>query len=396
MKNTSKSQNLSVMLTDIQGFTDTSSASSRGEIINLIRRHNKLMIPVIEFYRGTVIKSIGDALLCTFPSATDAVVCGIIIQLLLTEYNVRQSDEFKQMRLRVVVNTGDVSLEENDIFGEAVNVTARMEGLSCFPGGTIGISESTYLLMNRNEIIAEKVGTETLKGIPEPVTVYKIPLEKQKLTAIPAKLLQLVEKIVDEKGSGGEISVKSVNEWTSSVKTLLKDSNWEDNLDKIGKRVESGTKHIHKTFTRKTVIESKKQDKFTDATIPKRIQSFVIDFFVIIVISIFLRGCLWVLNSMVSLGVMGSAIGLVFKIPVIFVFLYFAIMWSVKGASFGQIASGTAVVTNSGEKPDFQLSAKRSLLFIISVAFFCLGVAMILIGDKKTLYDAKCDTRVIE
>lgn len=102
-------------MTDIQGYTNASSSSSREEIIGLIRRHNQLMIPVITFYGGTIVKSIGDAFLCTFASATDAVVCSIIIQLLLKEYNKKQRDELKKMMLRVVINTGDVSIEKNDI-----------------------------------------------------------------------------------------------------------------------------------------------------------------------------------------------------------------------------------------------------------------------------------------
>ncbi|HOT76665.1 MAG TPA: adenylate/guanylate cyclase domain-containing protein, partial [Candidatus Wallbacteria bacterium] len=61
-----KSQNLSIMMTDIQGYTNASSSSSREEIVGLIRRHNQLMIPVITFYGGTIVKSIGDAFLCTF------------------------------------------------------------------------------------------------------------------------------------------------------------------------------------------------------------------------------------------------------------------------------------------------------------------------------------------
>lgn len=72
-----KSQNLSIMLTDMQGYSETVAGASREELIDLIRKHNKLMRPVIEFYRGKIIKSIGDALLCSFPSATDAVISAL-------------------------------------------------------------------------------------------------------------------------------------------------------------------------------------------------------------------------------------------------------------------------------------------------------------------------------
>lgn len=287
-----KSQNLSIMMTDIQGYTNASSSSSREEIIGLIRRHNQLMIPVITFYGGTIIKSIGDAFLCTFSSATDAVVCSIIIQLLLREYNKNQKEESKKMKLRIVINTGDVSIEKNDIYGDAVNITARMEGLECFPGGTIGISESTYLLMNRNEIVTDKVGPQTLKGIPDPVTVYKVPLDKQKLTEIPAKLLQLVEKSMSKGGSGSAaagqggnavISSAQFNEWNTAVVGFLKEKNWGENIGslldekKIRENVTNVQKQLTATFSQKTVIESKGRSDFNDASMASRIKAGAID-----------------------------------------------------------------------------------------------------------------------
>ncbi len=306
-----KSQNLSIMMTDIQGYTSASSSSSREEIIGLIRRHNQLMIPVITFYGGTIIKSIGDAFLCTFTSATDAVVCSIIIQLLLREYNKKQNDESKKMKLRVVINTGDVSIEKNDIYGDAVNITARMEGLECFPGGAIGISESTYLLMNRNEIITEKIGPQNLKGIPDPITVYKIPLDKQKLTEIPAKLLQLVEKSFGKSGrpqaggtaagpdNGAIISSAQFNEWNTAVVSFLKEKNWGENIGslldekKIRENVSNVQKQIKSTFSQKTVIESKTSDNFDDAAIGGRIKAGIIDAVIFITVWLIIYYAVW-------------------------------------------------------------------------------------------------------
>ncbi|PLX15384.1 MAG: hypothetical protein C0601_13090 [Candidatus Muiribacterium halophilum] len=192
-----ESSNLSILITDIQGYTNTSVKYSRQEMIDLIRRHNRLLKPVIEFYGGNIVKTMGDAFLCTFKSATDAVMCSIVIQLIMHEYNSNEKEEEKKLKVRIVVNTGDVTLEENDIYGDAVNIAARMEGIDCFPGETIGISESTYLLMNRNEIKAERIGPKELKGLPEPIVVYKVPLDEQKLDKIPSRLFELVEKAVN-------------------------------------------------------------------------------------------------------------------------------------------------------------------------------------------------------
>ena len=67
------SKNLSVMITDLQGYSSKSAAASRAELIQLVQTHNNLLRPVIEFYHGTIIKSLGDSFLCTFESATDGV-----------------------------------------------------------------------------------------------------------------------------------------------------------------------------------------------------------------------------------------------------------------------------------------------------------------------------------
>jgi class 3 adenylate cyclase/uncharacterized RDD family membrane protein YckC len=411
------------MLTDIQGYSSTTANASREEVIALIRRHNQLMRPVIEFYGGTIIKSIGDAFLCTFNSATDAAICAIIIQLLLKEYNQRLKDESHQLNLRVVINSGDVSIEGNDIFGNAVNVTARMEALECFPGGSIGISESTYLLMDRNEIVAEKIGPQKLKGIPEPVNVYKIPFDKQKLNQLPIQLLNLVEKVANAKGDsqGSDISAQ-LSEWTQSVGNLLKDTNWGDNLNKASQKIGKMQKSLAKTFGQKTVLETKQ--KVADASLVNRFKSGLIDMIILLLLTVSLKFAWWPVQRIVygptqgteysegrdnwqneridghyvlvrPQGIIEKLVSFNVNFPILFFWLYFAAFWKLKKASPGQIASGTAVVCeNDTDELSFALAAKRSALYLLS-CFIIFGVAMVLIGEKKTLYDKLCKTRVV-
>jgi len=247
----SGSANLSIMMTDMQGYTALSSGSSRAEVIELIRRHNELMKPIIGFYGGHIIKTIGDAFLVVFESATDAVVCGIVIQLLLNEYNNNQEQKEKRLLLRVVINTGDVMIEEKDIYGTAVNITARMEGLGCFPGGSIGISESTYLLINRNEIVVEDQGEKELKGIPYKVRVYNVPLEKQHITQIPMKLSNLVNRALKGHNSRFEELMEELNNQTGEF------------LENSKKKTRESIKNAKEEFS--SIIEEKRsrlKDKF--------------------------------------------------------------------------------------------------------------------------------------
>ena len=423
-----KSQNLSIMMTDIQGYSAAVAEASREEVVTLIRRHNKLMRPVIEFYRGTIIKSIGDAFLCTFPSATDAVICAIIIQLLLKEYNQRMPDKATNLNLRIVVNSGDVTLEQGDIFGNAVNITARMEALDCFPGGSIGISESTHLLMDRTEIVADKIGAKTLKGVPEPVTVYHVPLEKQKLNKLPMHLLTLVEKVVnsDDLDSDSSDGNARLNEWAQSVGTFLKQTNWGDNLNKATKQIGNLQQSLAKTFGKKTILD--KKHEFNDASLAKRIKSSLIDIVILLAFAMALRGLWWPVHRIVygpmtvsawneitgetaswtsehfdgktvitrKMGIAEWIINFNVNFPILIIWLYFAIFWKFRHASPGQIATGTAVVDENGN-PDLPviLVFKRSAIYIASTLSI-IGNFAIFVGDRQTLHDKVCSTRVVE
>ncbi|MBF0408178.1 MAG: RDD family protein [Candidatus Riflebacteria bacterium] len=431
MKAQSKSQNLSILLTDLQGYSDASSACSREEIVELIRRHNQLMTPVIEFYGGNIVKGIGDALLCTFPSATDAVVCAIIIQLLLKEYNSRQKDALKRMNLRVVINTGDVSIEANDIFGEAVNVTARMETLACFPGGTIGISESTYLLMNRNEIVAEKIGPQTLKGVPEPVTVYNIPVGSQKLTSIPAKLLQLVEKIIEGKTPAAAGTAK-FSEWTKEIKGFLKEKNWGENVQKqIGVKVNYIQKQLSKALSQKPQTLSQ-TGAIAEASVGKRLAAFAIDMFLISILCMILSGTWWISQRMLfgrttisaeeyknpkydsssyerdydsgssalyirKMGISEMLIHYNVKYPLLLIYCYFFLSWVIKSATPGQFLTKTRLINEDGCEVGLKTSAVRSVMYVFST-FFLLGLGAVttLFGEKRAVYDKFTNTRVVE
>ncbi len=396
------------MLTDIQGYSSASANSSREEILGLIHRHNQLMQPVISFYGGKVIKTIGDAFLVTFTSATDAVVCAIIIQLILGEYNSKQQNPSHKLNLRVVINTGDVSLEKNDIYGDAVNITARMEGLECFAGSTIGISEATYLLMNRNEIVADEIGPKELKGIPYPVVVYQIPLDRQKLTSIPTKLLELVERSVNasESQDGGDGSGIDLTEWSNAVTSFLKEKNLGRHIsENIIKNAGAMQRSLHQTFTQSTVLGQKSAADLKDAPPALRFKSFAIDAGVLIV-ALWLIGFVWgwllrpILFGGVSttrnMGILEHIIQINLNYPVVLCFAYFLFFWFWKGASPGQIATRTAVTMDNGVLLDFKTAAKRSALFVVSMMLFGIPALTLYVDMKKTLYDYWCGTRVVE
>lgn len=341
------SQNLSIMMTDIQGYTDTSSVSSREEIVQLLRNHNRLMVPVIQFYGGTIIKSIGDALLVTFNSATDAVVCGIIIQLILREYNKKQRGEGQKMSLRVVINSGDVTLENRDIFGDAVNITARMEGLPCFPGGTIGISESTFLLMNRNEIVADLIGPQQMKGIPTPINVFIVPLEKQRLNEIPTRLLELVEHVVQHQGS---LTSEFDNEINKFLQHSKLDPTPSNEMAAPPPRLADPPQQV-KPEPVAVIPEKSLKQPLPDvpATVMERFKGFLVDFWMMLLFVVVFR-----------------------DISPIIIVLYFVTFWKIKGQSIGQNVMGLQIRTKSGQM-EYPQAFFRAILFLFSPFFFFMA-----------------------
>ncbi|MBW2699858.1 MAG: adenylate/guanylate cyclase domain-containing protein [Deltaproteobacteria bacterium] len=166
-----RSANLAIVFVDIAGFTARTGQQSRAESQAWLARYEQLLLPLIKAFEGLRIKSIGDAFLCTFASPTNALLFGMAAQDRLYDYN-QGVPEAERIEIRVAVNAGEVRIERKDVFGEPVNIAARVEGLA--PVGEIWFTESVYLAMTRSEVPAEEVGLKELKGIAEPVRIYRV------------------------------------------------------------------------------------------------------------------------------------------------------------------------------------------------------------------------------
>ena len=168
----SRSENLTVMFTDIVGYTEQTARLSRAGLNTLLRTHDQVVLPIVEAFGGRRIKAIGDALLIVFRSPTDAVQCGMAIQDALAEKRSQLGGEF-DLHLRVALSQGDVRVARNDVHGEAVNVASRIEAIT--PPDDIYFSEAVYLAMNKAEIPSRPAGTHEFRGIPEKVRVFSVP-----------------------------------------------------------------------------------------------------------------------------------------------------------------------------------------------------------------------------
>lgn len=168
-------RHLTILLTDIKGFTDKTSSKSRAEISTMLDEHRAVVLPLLEARGGHLVKTIGDAFLMTFESPTNAVLAGVSVQEALAKLNEgRPAGD--RLEIRIAINCGEVNLMENDVFGEAVNITARIEGIA--EAGQVYFTEAVYLSMNKAEVPSSEIGLMQLKGIPEKIRVYKVRREE--------------------------------------------------------------------------------------------------------------------------------------------------------------------------------------------------------------------------
>jgi class 3 adenylate cyclase len=208
-----KTKHLTIMFTDIKGFTSKTSKSSREQLHQLLELHDKLILPIFKDFGGKVIKTIGDAFMVSFHSPTDALLCGIKIQNILAKHNEKVPPK-DQLEVRIAINSGEVTIKENDVFGEAVNIASRLEGIA--DAGDIYFTESVYLAMNKSEIPTAEVGHRHFKGIPEEIKVYKVLQEGAKRKGVFKK-----EKPVKREYIPKKKKILKILKWVAIVFVIL-------------------------------------------------------------------------------------------------------------------------------------------------------------------------------
>ena len=161
-----------ILAADVVGFSRLMGADEAATLAALNRHREELLDPKIAEHKGRVVKRTGDGVLVEFPSVVNAVACAAEIQRGMAEQNADVPEE-RRIAFRVGVNLGDVIVEGDDIFGDGVNVAARLEGIAR-PGG-IAISATVRdHIGNRLDLAFEDMGEQALKNIERPVRVFSI------------------------------------------------------------------------------------------------------------------------------------------------------------------------------------------------------------------------------
>lgn len=165
-----KSKTLTVLFTDLKDYTAHAASTSRDGLLALLKTNRELVERAIRRHGGTIIKTIGDAYLATFESATDGVLAGVDIQKAAAKHN-QDAPSGQRMELRIALCTGEVTLLDGDVFGTPVNMASRVQALA--QPGEVCFTESTRHAINAPEIPHEAAGKHELKGLPGEVQIYR-------------------------------------------------------------------------------------------------------------------------------------------------------------------------------------------------------------------------------
>ena len=161
-----------ILAADVVGYSRLMGLDEAGTLSTLKTHRRELTDGRIAKHQGRIVKLTGDGMLVEFPSVVNAVACAADIQRGMRERNVDVPED-RRIEFRIGVNLGDIIFEDNDIFGDGVNIAARLEGIAQ-PGG-IAVSASVRdHVGDRLDLTFEDMGEQTLKNIARPVRVFQV------------------------------------------------------------------------------------------------------------------------------------------------------------------------------------------------------------------------------
>jgi len=187
-----------VMFTDLKGSTRFFETYGDIEGRTLIETHNQVLFPIIERYSGKIVKTIGDAIMAMFEEPVKAVLCAMEMQKELGNYNRSLDQRHKEIHIRIGLNYGPGVVEEKDVFGDVVNVSARVES-QCEPDQIL-ISEALYQAVRLNEdILCRFFGEVEVKGKAETVRLYRVIYTEEQLIGEEAYKLAGLRRAKEKK-----------------------------------------------------------------------------------------------------------------------------------------------------------------------------------------------------
>ena len=164
-----------ILAADVAGYSRLIGADEGGTLERLKALRRELLDPKIAEHRGRLVKTTGDGLLVEFGSVVDAVRCAVDVQREMTGRNTGVPDD-SRIEFRIGINFGDIVVEDGDIFGDGVNVAARLEALAD-AGGICVSARVQEDAAGKLDLVFEDIGEQQLKNIARPVRAYRVVME---------------------------------------------------------------------------------------------------------------------------------------------------------------------------------------------------------------------------
>ena len=163
-----------ILAADVVGYSRLMAADEAGTLARLRTLRKELFDPQVDGHRGRIVKLMGDGALVEFPSVVDAVECAIAIQRAMVAADPGHPED-RRIVFRIGINLGDIIIEGDDIYGDGVNIAARLEGIA--ESGGIAISEDAWRQV-QGKVPARfvDIGEQPLKNIARPVRAYRVDL----------------------------------------------------------------------------------------------------------------------------------------------------------------------------------------------------------------------------
>jgi TolB-like protein/Tfp pilus assembly protein PilF len=161
-----------MLAADVVGYSRLMSNDEEGTLVRLKAYQDEVADPTIAKHKGRIVKLMGDGILAEFASVVDAVRCAVDIQEAMREHSADQPED-QRIQLRIGINLGDVIIDGEDIYGDGVNIAARLEGLA--EVGGICISGTVFdHVRNKVCVEFEDIGKRQVKNITEPLQIYRV------------------------------------------------------------------------------------------------------------------------------------------------------------------------------------------------------------------------------
>src|ERR1700716_815169 len=170
-----------VLAADVAGYSRLMGRDEEGTLAGLKAARKTLVDPAIAAHRGRIVKTTGDGMLVEFASAVDAARCAVEVQRGMARQNADVPQE-QRIEFRIGIHLGDIIIDDNDIFGDGVNIAARLEGIA-EPGGVCISDDAHRQIRGKVDIVFDDIGPQALKNITEPMRVWRMKIGAEAVKA---------------------------------------------------------------------------------------------------------------------------------------------------------------------------------------------------------------------